>query len=83
MGTEKKRRHVDEKHQEGLALILLYNRKFVSNFLPADACSRVSEEFHFIPDSNLSLEVRFWKVCLISRKLSNFPNTSTEGIQES
>lgn len=37
MGTEKKIRHVDEKHRDELALIVLYNRKFASNFLPTDA----------------------------------------------
>lgn len=37
MGTKKKIRHVDEKHQDELALILLPSRKFVSSFLPTDA----------------------------------------------
>ena len=44
--------------------------------------SMVSEELNFIPGSNLSLEMKFGKVSLISQKLSNFLNTLIWGIQE-
>lgn len=41
-----------------------------------------SEELHFIPGSNLSLERTSWKVCLISQELSSFLNTRPRGGQE-
>lgn len=44
--------------------------------------SMVSEELHFIPGSDLSLERELGKVCLISQKLSNFLKTRRLGIQE-
>jgi hypothetical protein len=39
--------------------------------------SMVSEELNVIPGSNLTLEVKFGKVCLISQKLNKFPNVLT------
>lgn len=54
MGTEKKIKHADQKHQDELALILLYDRKSVSIFFFFQQMhSMVGEELNFIPGSNL------------------------------
>lgn len=44
--------------------------------------SMVSEGLDVIPGSNLSLEMKFGKVCLISQKLNKFPSVLMLGISQ-